>query len=79
MSGTLLEVKDLEVTFNVLRGREYVDIHAVRGISFSIAKGEILGIVGESGSGKAFQRLQCRGFWVQTPRSKATPFMKAKT
>ncbi|MBR6215803.1 MAG: ATP-binding cassette domain-containing protein, partial [Spirochaetaceae bacterium] len=53
MSGTLLEVKDLEVTFNVLRGREYVDIHAVRGISFSIEKGEILGIVGESGSGKS--------------------------
>ena len=59
--STLLEVKDLTVTFNVLRGREYVDIHAVRGISFSIEKGEILGIVGESGSGKSVSTLAVPG------------------
>lgn len=59
--SALLEVKDLTVTFNVLRGREYIDIHAVRGISFSIEKGEILGIVGESGSGKSVSTLAVPG------------------
>lgn len=44
----LLEVRDLEVRFGARR-REVV---AVRGVSFAIARGEILGLIGESGSGK---------------------------
>ena len=51
--SNLLEVKDLEVTFTVLRGKKRIAVHAVRGISFSLGKGEVLGIVGESGSGKS--------------------------
>jgi peptide/nickel transport system ATP-binding protein len=42
-------VGDLNVTFQ----RNGKDVHALRGISLSIAKGEILGLVGESGSGKS--------------------------
>ncbi|WBL34346.1 ABC transporter ATP-binding protein [Sinirhodobacter sp. HNIBRBA609] len=45
----MLDVKDLEVIFT--RGAERV--HAVRGISFRVEKGESYGIVGESGSGKS--------------------------
>lgn len=48
-----LSIQNLKVNFEVLRGRSTVTIHAVRGISYELNKGEILGIVGESGSGKS--------------------------
>ena len=48
MSETLLEVKHLKKYFNTKAGL----LHAVDDVSFSIAKGETLGLVGESGCGK---------------------------
>jgi len=52
-AACLLEVKDLRVTFSIPRGTETVSVEVVRGVSFSLGKGEILGIVGESGGGKS--------------------------
>jgi peptide/nickel transport system ATP-binding protein len=45
----LLEVKDLEVKFALRLG----ELTAINGVSFSLDRGERLGIVGESGAGKS--------------------------
>lgn len=45
----ILEVKNLKVSFKTYVG----EIQAVRGVSFSVRKGEALAIVGESGCGKS--------------------------
>ncbi|TDD48332.1 ABC transporter ATP-binding protein [Nonomuraea terrae] len=51
---SILEVKDLTVTFPG-------GIQAVRGVSYEVERGEVLGIVGESGSGKSVTSLAIMG------------------
>jgi len=54
---TLLEIKDLKVHFPIEKGllfkKDVGSVRAVDGISFSVYKGESLGLVGESGCGKS--------------------------
>ena len=47
---TILEIQNLVKHF---RTKEKAKVHAVDGVSFSMSKGEVLGLVGESGSGKS--------------------------
>jgi oligopeptide transport system ATP-binding protein len=53
--SSLVEVEDLYKYFPIHAGllsRHVADVKAVDGVSFSIERGETLGLVGESGSGK---------------------------
>ncbi len=49
-NNTLLEVKNLKKYFHVGKGKV---LHAVDDVSFSLDKGQTLGLVGESGCGKS--------------------------
>jgi peptide/nickel transport system ATP-binding protein len=53
VTDSLLTVEDLRVEIPTRRG----SVHAVRGVSFRVRRGETLALVGESGSGKT---MTCR-------------------
>lgn len=53
MDNTILEVENLHTYFHTDEGTN----HAVKGVDFSLSKGETLAIVGESGSGKSVTSL----------------------
>ena len=61
-AAPLLRVDDLTVRF----GTEDGAVNAVRGVSYTLAEREVLGIVGESGSGKSVASLAVMGL---LPRS----------
>ncbi len=53
IEDVLLDVRDLRTSFRLREGT----VSAVTGVSFSVRRGEILGLVGESGCGKSVSSL----------------------
>ena len=71
-AGPLLRVTELVKHFPVRGGglsRTGEAVHAVDGVSFTIARGETLGLVGESGCGKSTTgRCICLLYTSPSPR-----------
>ena len=67
MSEPILRVEDLKTSFMTSAG----EVQAVRGVSFTVHKGEILGIVGESGSGKSVTSMSVLRLLADTARIKS--------
>src|SRR5690348_10432702 len=63
MTEPLLAIEGLRTSFRTLDGA----INAVDGVSWTLAKGEILGIVGESGCGKSMTALSIMGLVPSPP------------
>lgn len=74
MTEPLLVVDNLSVTFPVKGG----DVHAVRGVSYTVHEGELLGIVGESGSGKSVSSLAVMGLLPETAQVSGSIKYKGK-
>ncbi len=62
----ILKIDRLKTSFMTSNG----EVQAVRGVSFSVHKGEILGIVGESGSGKSVTSMSILRLLADTARIK---------
>lgn len=60
----ILDVENLEISFSSPGG----NVHAVRGVSFSLYPAEVLAIVGESGSGKSATSKAIMGILPQNAR-----------
>jgi peptide/nickel transport system ATP-binding protein len=76
VSGELLEVRDLTVSFHVETGR----VRALFGVSFSLSSGETLGLVGESGCGKTVTALSLLKLLPSPPAviEKGTVFFRGR-
>ncbi len=63
-TDTVMEVSGLDVTFPGADGA----VRAVRGVDYTLRRGEVLGIVGESGSGKSVTSMAVMGLLPTTAK-----------
>jgi peptide/nickel transport system ATP-binding protein len=70
----VLEVRDLHVSFPSESGT----VTAVRGVTYALAPGEVLGIVGESGSGKSVSSLAVMGLLPSTAKIEGSILFRQK-
>ena len=74
-SEALLEVNDIHVSFLSRQG----ELRAVNGISYSVRRGEVMGLVGESGSGKTVEAFSIMGLLKPPGKiSKGNVFFEGK-
>ena len=66
-NNPILEVKNLRVSYHTYAG----EVKAVRGVQFSLEKGQALAIVGESGCGKSVTAKSIMG--CPQPLRSSTP------
>ncbi len=62
-AAPVLDVRGLRTVFHTRQG----EVHAVNSVSFSLARGEVLGVVGESGSGKSVTMMSLVGLLPSPP------------
>jgi peptide/nickel transport system ATP-binding protein len=72
--GPLLQVDDLSVDFPTEDGV----VHAVRGVSYTLAERGVLGIVGESGSGKSVSSMAVMGLLPKSARITGRVLLEGK-
>lgn len=70
----VLSVTDLAVNFPTHDG----SVHAVRGVSYDLREGEVLGIVGESGSGKSVTSLAVMGLLPSSAQVSGSVLLRGK-
>ena len=71
----LLQIEDLHVWFDI---EDRPELHAVQGVSLSLAEGERLGLVGESGCGKTTTALAVLGLLPPTASVSGKVFLEGK-
>ncbi|MEV0005520.1 ATP-binding cassette domain-containing protein [Micromonospora sp. NPDC050980] len=48
----MIEVNELRKSYRIRFGRKTIDVPAVRGVTFDVQKGQVLGLLGSNGAGK---------------------------